>query len=70
MQDVGKLKVPTLVAVGRHDQMIPPAIAWRLKQALPADTSAWAVFERSGHYPFLEEPDACFERLLAFLGTP
>ena len=69
-RDLGKLKVPTLVAVGRHDQFVTPSTAWRLKQALPAETSAWVVFERSGHFPFLEEPDAFFEQLLKFLNTP
>jgi proline iminopeptidase len=70
LPEVSKLKVPTLVAVGRHDRVVTPATAWRLKQALPAATSSWAVFERSGHHPFIEEPEAFFARLLEFLSAP
>jgi proline iminopeptidase len=68
-QDLKQLKVPTLVATGRQDRIFSPFIAWRLKQALPAETSTWVAFERSGHLPFIEEPDAFFERLIAFLET-
>jgi proline iminopeptidase len=65
-----KLTVPTLVTVGRYDGIVSPATAWRLKRALPAATSEWTVFEKSGHHAFIEEPDAFFQRLLEFLETP
>lgn len=49
------LSAPTLVAHGRHDYTVP----WRwwegVAQRLPR--TALRVFERSGHQPFVEEPD-------------
>jgi proline iminopeptidase len=48
--------VPTLLAHGRHDYVVP----WDLWQpVLPSLPSAtWRLFEHSGHQPFVEEPEA------------
>lgn len=49
--------VPALVMAGRDDWLAPPAEgAERIGAALPDATVA--IFEQSGHFPFLEEPAA------------
>jgi len=41
---------------GRHDFFCPPSQAARLHRGIRG--SEMVVFERSGHYPFIEEADA------------
>lgn len=60
--DLARLETPTLVAHGLHSQLYAPETAAFLAAQLPqAHTCA---FNRSGHAPHLEEPDA-FNRMLA-----
>jgi proline iminopeptidase len=51
---LSRIGTPTLVIVGRHDWITPPAFAEELALAIP--DSRLEVFARSGHYPFVEEP--------------
>jgi proline iminopeptidase len=53
--DPGSLGVPLLVALGRHDYVSPHVLWAPVLPALPTATAA--VFERSGHQPFYEEPE-------------
>jgi len=53
--DAGSLRVPLLVALGRHDYVSPSVLWDPVLPALPAATAV--VFERSGHQPFYEEPE-------------
>jgi len=49
------LRAPTLVAHGRHDYVVPWTLWEDIAATLPATLR---VFERSGHQPFVEEPEA------------
>lgn len=49
------LTMPTLVLTGRFDMNVAPSTAWRIHKAIPG--SQWAVFEKSGHLPYFEEPE-------------
>jgi proline iminopeptidase len=51
---LSRISAPTLVVVGRHDWITPPPFAEELALAIP--DARLEVFERSGHYPFVEEP--------------
>ena len=51
-----EIGVPTLIVVGRDDFVTPPSQARILNEDIP--TSELIVLERSGHMPWLEEPDA------------
>lgn len=62
---LGEVRVPTLVLAGRHDPQMPPACAEELAAGIPH--AQLAVFERSGHYPFVEEPEAFWETVRRFL---
>ena len=53
--EIRKFKFPTLVITGRYDMNVAPSVAYKIHQAIPG--SQFAVFERSGHLPFFEEPD-------------
>ena len=49
-----EIRTPTLLLAGRHDWITPPREgAERMHAALP--NSQLFVFERSGHFPFIEE---------------
>jgi proline iminopeptidase len=63
--DLHKIKVPTLITCGQHDELTP-ACALRMKQRLP--NAEIKVFPNSSHMPFYEEPHAYYPALLDFLG--
>ena len=63
--ELPKFRFPTLVVTGRYDFNVAPSVAWAIHKAIPG--SELAVFEKSGHLPFCEEPDAFLQRLEAFL---
>jgi proline-specific peptidase len=62
--DLGAIDVPTLITVGRHDE-IPPSCAETLRAGIPGGQVV--VFERSAHISHLEEPEAYLEAVRAFL---
>jgi proline iminopeptidase len=62
------LTMPTLVITGRYDINVAPSTAWKIHKAIPG--SRWAVFERSGHLPYFEEPAAFKKAVESFLGAP
>ena len=62
---LGTITAPTLVVCGRHDLQTTPECAKRLSTAIPNAELAW--FENSGHFPWVEEPQAFEARLRDFL---
>ena len=64
---MASLALPVLVLTGRHDRVTTPAVAWVIADALPRSAVELHVFERSGHRPWAEEPEAYFERVGRFL---
>ena len=62
------IRVPTLVATGRFDANVSPRTAWRLREAMPH--ASWWVWEESGHYPMIEEPDSFARVIGTFLSAP
>lgn len=52
--DLARVVVPVLVATGRFDTNVGPRTGWRIHRAIPG--SEFVVWERSGHYPMIEEP--------------
>ena len=57
--------MPTLVLTGRFDANVAPSTAWKIHKAIP--NSRFVVFERSGHVPYFEEPDAFVSAVEPFL---
>ncbi len=63
--ELPKFGFPTLVLTGRYDMNVAPAVAHRIHKAIPG--SRFVVFERSGHLPFFEEPEAFVRTVEEFL---
>jgi proline iminopeptidase len=64
---LGEISAPALVCVGRHDPQTPWPDNAAIAAALPA--GRLEVFERSGHYPFREEPDRFTAAVAGFLSS-
>ncbi len=62
--DLGRIDVPTLLTVGRHDE-IPPSCAETLRAGIPG--ARVVVLERSGHISHLEEPETYLRAVREFL---
>jgi pimeloyl-ACP methyl ester carboxylesterase len=62
---LGAVRAPALVLAGRCDPQLPPDCAQELARGLP--NAHLVVFARSGHYPFVEEPDAFWASIDRFL---
>ncbi|HKV43504.1 MAG TPA: alpha/beta hydrolase [bacterium] len=63
--DLAAVRVPTFVAVGRHDWICPVEESVEIAGLIPG--AELHVFERSGHSPHVEEPAALLAALGAFL---
>jgi proline iminopeptidase len=62
---LGKIEAQALILCGRHDPQYPPACSQELAAGIPR--SQLVFFEHSGHYPFLEEPQAFWQAVRGFL---
>ena len=65
--ELPKFRLPVVVMTGRHDMNVAPLIAWKIHKAIPG--SRLVIFERSGHLPFLEEPERFKKEVENFLGA-
>jgi len=61
---LGEIRVPTLIVVGRHDEIVP-ACSETLHRGIPG--SELHIFEQSSHTPHLEEEAAYMEVVGSFL---
>lgn len=64
--DIGKIRVPTIIMHGVHDQVCLPPLASALQQAIRGSKLVW--FENSGHGLFWEEQDKFNRVLVEFVG--
>jgi proline iminopeptidase len=60
------IQVPTLVLAGRFDRVGIPRYSLQFKTFMPQ--AQFVMFEKSGHLPFLEEPELHDSTVHAFLG--
>jgi pimeloyl-ACP methyl ester carboxylesterase len=63
-----ELDTPVLVLCGAQDPQFPVACSRQL--ATGARGARLVVFDRSGHYPFVEEPEVFWGAVGAFLAAP
>lgn len=61
-------RVPILVLAGRGDGVVLPALVAAFKQHIPGAT--YVTFEKSGHFPFLEETARHAKVVREFLSSP
>jgi proline iminopeptidase len=64
-QGPGEITVPVLIAQGRYDYAIPYTLWEEHRHKLPRHT--YALFDRSGHTPPIEEPEQFDQTLLAWV---
>lgn len=62
-----RLPCPLLISSGRQDRIALPLVAAEMAALGPQGRTRWVVFERSGHFPWIEEPDAFLQALRSFL---
>jgi pimeloyl-ACP methyl ester carboxylesterase len=62
---LGEIRAPTWVGVGRYDPQAPVPCSEELARGIPG--ACLTVFERSGHYPFVEEREQFKSELGEFL---
>jgi proline iminopeptidase len=62
---LGRISIPTLVAVGRHDWICPVEESLEIADGIPG--AELHIFERSGHSPQVEEPEAFMAVIRGFL---
>jgi proline iminopeptidase len=61
---------PTWISAGRYDRVSLPKVALEIRDAFAPGVARETVFEKSGHRPWVEEPDAFFAELDKFLAAP
>ena len=62
---LASIKAPFLVLAGRHDGVVLPRLSMRFKKYAPQ--ARFVMFERSGHYPFIEEAPLFLKTMEDFL---
>jgi len=62
---LGEISAPTLIVVGEDDFICPPSQAKIMHEGIP--DSELAVFENSGHFTHVEEPEAFFDTVRGWL---
>ena len=62
---LSKLKAPILVLIGRSDGVVFPKLALNIARSAPR--AEVVVFEKSGHFPFIEETDRTMSVITTFL---
>lgn len=61
--DLGRIKIPTLIVCGTEDKMTPPELSQAMQEKIPG--SRLALIPETGHMVMLEEP----HRLAEILGS-
>ena len=64
-QEAARIRQPTLLAWGAHDQVIDPSALGRYAQQIPHARSL--LLARSGHMTLMEEPDAVADAVVALI---
>jgi proline iminopeptidase len=60
-----EIRCPSLVLVGRHVIICPPSQAHLMQAGLPQ--AQLVLFEHSGHFPWIEEPERFSQIVKAWL---
>jgi proline iminopeptidase len=67
-QELKDLKMPALIVAGRYDRVCVPSFSVCYKEYAPQ--AEFVMFEKSGHYPFIEEQELYMNVVARFLGGP
>lgn len=67
-QELKRLTMPTLIVAGRYDRVLFPRFSLQYKVFAPQ--AQFVMFEKSGHFPFVEEPEQFTQVVETFLDRP
>jgi pimeloyl-ACP methyl ester carboxylesterase len=62
-----KIKIPSLLLYGRHDYVCPWQLSEDISNNITSTYKKTVIFERSGHSPMDNEPDAYWNEVIAFM---
>ena len=65
VEPMGRLDVPALVIWGAHDPAVPVEQAWLQRESFPS--AEVVVLDDSGHWPYLDDPEATAGAVIPFL---
>ena len=65
--DLPQITIPTLVAVGEHDQPTPPALSQELYEGIPG--ARLAIIPGAGHISNIDNPEAFNEAVEVFISV-
>ncbi len=63
-----EIEIPALVIGGRFDRVCLPKYVLLFRKFMP--DAKFVMFENSGHFPYIEEPQKFYETIDAFLRAP
>ena len=66
LDQLNALEMPTLLGLGRHDYLVGPVSLWDEIEAKKPLLKK-VIFEQSGHYPMLEEPELFNQEFLNWI---
>jgi pimeloyl-ACP methyl ester carboxylesterase len=69
LDQLGRIKCPTLVCVGAVDPMGSVAAAHEIVDALPDGIARPEVIEGAGHFPWKDAPDRYWPLLVEFVSS-
>lgn len=69
LDQLARIKGPTLVCVGELDPITPVAAAREIVDALPAGSARLEVIEGAGHFPWKDAPDRYWPLITDFVAT-
>ena len=64
-EQLKNLKMPLLIMAGRWDRLVAPRYSIKFKKYAPQ--ARFVIFEKSGHFPYVEEPEEYFTLVREFL---
>jgi proline iminopeptidase len=64
-RDLSKIAAPMLILAGRYDRVAVPRWTIQYKRYAPQDK--FVMFEKSGHFPFIEQTDQAMRVMRDFL---
>ena len=66
---LSEITIPSLVLWGKYDLSVPLIFAHEAHDSLGSNDKEIFIFEKSGHSPFLTEPDLFGDELIEFINT-
>jgi len=64
---LSEIRIPTMIAWGRHDGILPVELAIQAKEAMNLPDENFHIFENSAHIPQIEDKDAFNQAVIDFI---